>query len=58
MQIRGRGSALATGIGNWLVSTIWSQVSPIELGEITWHFYFVFIAFNAVVTFRTVFVFK
>jgi hypothetical protein len=44
MQIRARGSAfgkymngprskadssLATGIGNWLVSTFWSQVSPI-----------------------------
>ena len=29
MQIRAKGSAFATGIGNWLVSTFWSQVSPI-----------------------------
>lgn len=55
MQIRGRGSAFATGIGNWLVSTIWSQVSPIGLGEITWNFYFVFVAFNVAVTFPTIF---
>ncbi|ORY18565.1 general substrate transporter [Clohesyomyces aquaticus] len=58
-QIRGRGSAFATGIGNWLVSTVWSQVSPIGLGAITWRFYFVFVAFNVCVTFPTIFfVFK
>lgn len=59
MQIRGRGSAFATGIGNWLVSTMWSQVAPIGLGSITWKFYFVFVAFNVAVTFPTIFfVFK
>ncbi|PGH15893.1 hypothetical protein AJ79_02060 [Helicocarpus griseus UAMH5409] len=59
MQIRGRGSAFATGIGNWLVATMWSQVSPIGLEHIEWRFYFVFVAFNAVVTFPTIyFVFK
>lgn len=42
MQIRGKGNAFATGIGNWAVSTLWSQVSPIALGEIGWKFYFVF----------------
>jgi MFS family permease len=58
-QIRGRGSAFATGIGNWLVSTVWSQVSPKGLGAIKWKFYFVFVVFNVVVTFPTVFfVFK
>lgn len=36
MQIRGRGCAFATGIGNWLVSTLFAQVSPIALGKITW----------------------
>lgn len=41
MQIRGKGCAFATGIGNWLVSTFFSQVSPIALGEITWKYYFV-----------------
>ena len=56
-QIRGRGSAFATGIGNWLVSTLWSQVSPIGLGQITWKFYFVFVAFNILVTFPTIFIF-
>ncbi|KAF2203559.1 general substrate transporter [Delitschia confertaspora ATCC 74209] len=56
-QIRGRGSAFATGIGNWLVSTIWSQVSPIGLGELTYRFYFVFVAFNICVTFPVVFFF-
>ncbi|PGH21365.1 hypothetical protein AJ80_03282 [Polytolypa hystricis UAMH7299] len=55
MQIRGRGSAFATGIGNWLISTMWTQVSPIGLEKITWRFNFVFIAFNTVVTFPTIF---
>lgn len=41
MQIRGRGTAFATGIGNWLVSTFFAQVSPIALGTITWKYYFV-----------------
>lgn len=36
MQIRGKGCAFATGIGNWLVSTFWAQVSPIALGAIEW----------------------
>lgn len=42
-QIRGKGCAFATGIGNWLVSTFWAQVSPIALGELGWKFYFVFV---------------
>lgn len=40
MQIRGRGNAFATGIGNWLVSTFFAQVSPIALGSIEWKYYF------------------
>lgn len=36
MQIRGRGCAFATGIGNWLVSTLFNQISPIALGKIGW----------------------
>jgi MFS family permease len=36
MQIRGRGCAWATGIGNWLVSTLFAQISPIALGKIGW----------------------
>lgn len=59
LSIRGRGSAFATAFGNWLVGTIWSQVSPIGLGEITYKFYFIFVAFNLCVTLPTVwFVFK
>lgn len=59
LSIRGRGSAFATGVGNWLVGTIWSQVSPIGLGKITYRFYFIFVAFNLCVTLPTVFfVFK
>jgi sugar porter (SP) family MFS transporter len=59
LSIRGRGSAFATGIGNWLVSTVWSQVSPIGLGSITYKFYFIFVAFNLCVTLPTIFfVFK
>jgi hypothetical protein len=46
MQIRGRGNAFATGVGNWAVSTLWAQVSPIALGSIEWRFYFVFAAFS------------
>jgi MFS family permease len=59
LSIRGRGSAFATAFGNWLVGTVWSQVSPIGLGEITYKFYFIFVAFNVCVTFPTIwFVFK
>lgn len=59
LSIRGRGSAFATGVGNWLVGTVWSQVSPIALGEITYKFYFIFVAFNLCVTLPTIwFVFK
>ncbi|KAK2606435.1 hypothetical protein QQS21_003128 [Conoideocrella luteorostrata] len=53
-QIRGKGCAFATGIGNWLVSTFWAQVSPIALGHLGWRFYFVFVAFNLVVTLPTI----
>lgn len=52
--IRGKGCAFATGIGNWLVSTFWSQVSPIALGAITWKFYMIFAAWNIVVTIPTI----
>jgi MFS family permease len=43
MQIRARGNAFATGIGNWLVSTFWAQVSPTALKELSWKFYFLFV---------------
>ncbi|PLB44374.1 general substrate transporter [Aspergillus steynii IBT 23096] len=55
MQIRGKGNAFATGIGNWVVSTIWSQVSPIALDKLGWKFYFIFACFNVVVTIPTIF---
>jgi len=59
LSIRGRGSAFATAFGNWLVGTVWSQVSPIGLGDVTYKFYFIFVAFNLLVTLPTVFfVFK
>lgn len=46
MQIRGRGTAFATAVGNWTVSTLWAQVSPIALASIGWKFYFIFVAFS------------
>lgn len=46
MQIRGKGNAFAVGIGNWAVSTLWNQVSPIALGKLKWKFYFVFVAWS------------
>ncbi|KAI0099564.1 general substrate transporter [Hypoxylon sp. NC0597] len=49
-QIRSKGAAFATGIGNWLVATFWAQVSPTALGSLGWKFYFVFVAWNLVVT--------
>lgn len=59
LSIRGRGSAFSTAVGNWLVGTIWNQVAPIGLGDITYKFYFIFVAFNICVTFPTIwFVFK
>lgn len=57
MQIRARGNAFATGIGNWLVSTFWAQVSTIALKELDWKFYFIFVAFDLVVTIPIVFFF-
>ncbi|KAK4235999.1 general substrate transporter [Achaetomium macrosporum] len=57
MQIRARGNAFATGIGNWLVSTFWSQVSPIALKELNWKFYFLFVAWDVVVTIPVVYFF-
>ncbi|KAF2017954.1 general substrate transporter [Aaosphaeria arxii CBS 175.79] len=55
LSIRGHGSAFATAIGNWLVGTVWSQVSPIGLGKTEYKFYFIFVAFNICVTFPTIF---
>ncbi|KAF4630124.1 hypothetical protein G7Y89_g8015 [Cudoniella acicularis] len=57
MQIRARGNAFATGIGNWLVATFWAQLSPIALGKIGWKFYFIFVTFNILVTFPVIFLF-
>jgi MFS family permease len=54
LSIRGRGSAFATGVGNWLVGTIWSQVSPIALDKMTYKFYFIFVAFNLCITLPTI----
>lgn len=42
MEIRARGNAFATGIGNWLVSTFWAQLSPLALDQLKWKFYFLF----------------
>lgn len=57
LSIRGRGSAFATGIGNWLVGTVWSQVSPIGLGRTQWRFYLIFVAWNLLVTLPVIFFF-
>jgi hypothetical protein len=57
MQIRARGNAFATGIGNWLVSTFWSQLSPMALKELGWKFYFLFVAWDIVITIPIVFFF-
>ncbi|KAK4149479.1 MFS sugar transporter-like protein [Chaetomidium leptoderma] len=57
MPIRARGNAFATGIGNWLVSTFWSQLSPMALKALDWKFYFLFVAFDIVVTLPIVFFF-
>ena len=42
-QVRSRGAAFATGIGNWLVATFWAQVSPTALEALHWKFYFLFV---------------
>lgn len=46
MQIRGKGTAFAVGIGNWAVGTLWNQISPVALGKIQWKFSFVFVAWS------------
>lgn len=57
MQIRGRGNAFATGVGNWLCATFIAQVSPTALGEIGWRYYFVFVGFNVLVTIPVIWIF-
>jgi len=57
MQIRARGNAFATGIGNWLIATFWAQISPYGLSAAGWKFYFVFVAWNLCVTFPVIFFF-
>ncbi|KAL5348663.1 hypothetical protein ACLOAV_006080 [Pseudogymnoascus australis] len=57
MQIRARGNAFATGIGNWLVATLFAQVSPLGLEKMGYKFYFIFVAFNIVITFPIIFFF-
>lgn len=42
-QVRSKGAAFATGIGNWLVATFWAQVSPTALEKLGWKFYFIFV---------------
>ena len=62
---------VATGIGNWLVSVFWAQISPFVrissarmlqsltaiqgLKKLGWKFYFPFVAWNLLVTVPTVF---
>jgi hypothetical protein len=46
-----------TSINNTQVSTFWAQVSPTALKALTWKFYFLFVAWNIVVTFPIVFFF-
>lgn len=46
MQIRGKGNAFATGIGNWLINVIFSQASPVGLDKLEWKYYFVFATFS------------
>jgi len=46
MQIRGKGNAFAVAVGNWGVSTLWNQVSPVALDRLQWRFYFVFVAWS------------
>ena len=55
MQIRARGNAFATGIGNWLVSTFWAQLSPMALKKLEWKFYFLFVAWDILITIPVVF---
>ncbi|KAA8646323.1 sugar porter family MFS transporter [Aspergillus tanneri] len=55
MQIRGKGNAFATGFGNWAVSTLWNQVSPLAMEKIEWKFYLIFIIWNFCITLPTVY---
>ena len=56
-QVRSKGAAFATGIGNWLVATFWAQVSPTALEKLTWKFYFLFVAWDLVITLPCLFLF-
>ncbi|WPH02755.1 MFS glucose transporter mfs1 [Acrodontium crateriforme] len=57
MPIRGRGNAFAIGVGNWLVATVFAQVSPVALEKLDWKYYICFAAFNLVITLPTVYFF-
>ncbi|CAI4214331.1 unnamed protein product [Parascedosporium putredinis] len=56
-QVRSKGSAFATGIGNWLVATFWAQVSPSALDKLGWKFYFLFVAWDLLITLPCLFFF-
>ncbi|KAJ5294153.1 hypothetical protein N7508_008974 [Penicillium antarcticum] len=57
MQIRGKGNAFAVGIGNWAVSTLWNQISPVALGNLKWRFYFIFVAWNLCISLPVIYFF-
>ncbi|KAI5304612.1 hypothetical protein KEM56_006261 [Ascosphaera pollenicola] len=56
-QVRSTGVAFATGMGNWAIGVMWSQVSPKGLGKLGWKYYFVFVAFNVCISFPCIYFF-
>ncbi|RPA77855.1 general substrate transporter [Ascobolus immersus RN42] len=59
LRIRGKGGAIAAGVGNWAVNCLISQVTPLAMEKLSWKYYFFYSAFMLCVTLPTVhYVFK
>jgi hypothetical protein len=46
LRIRGKGGAIAAGLGNWAVNCLISQVTPLAMGKLRWRYYFFYSAFS------------
>lgn len=46
LRVRGKGSAVAAGVGNWMMNVLISQLSPQAIEKITWRYYIVFAVFS------------
>lgn len=46
LRIRGKGAAIAAGLGNWAVNCLISQISPMAMDRLKWRYYFFYSVFS------------